>query len=290
MALVIEGKSEHVATHQLPPLHGFKDLHTLSVTCCGDIPQSYCKREIAPVTKASPALTNFTLRNFCGLIRFRIPIECIPLQHFFHAVELSELRQLELEHVPLPSSGLRDMLSLCSKLQQLSVTTRPGSRGIDFDWATLWSSLQDTRTMLSALRVSGGENVIDRTFDYLLTYSGLQKLEILNVQMDDEDQENNAAQILWNKAILHHKDTLITLAITSIYQGAWCYGPAVADVLSQCTVLRDLTVSLGPVSSSWADTILTKAREDQKIEFLHLKEPHGLPENGGVGSFPPSQC
>ncbi|KAF7131114.1 hypothetical protein CNMCM5793_004101 [Aspergillus hiratsukae] len=257
----------------------FSSLH-IEAAQCGD-GLSYCKREIAPVIKASPALTNFTLRNFCSLVRSRVSIECTSLQHFFHAVEPTELTQLELQHVPLPSSGLRDMLSLSSKLLQLSVTTRPGSRGIDFDWTTLWSSLQDSKTMLTALRLSGGENAIDRMFDYLLTYSGLQKVEILNVQMDDEDQENNAAQMLWNKVILHHKDTLVTLAITRVYQGAWCYGPAAAEILSQCTVLRDLTVSLGPVSSSWADIILSKAREDQNIDFLYLKEPHGLPENGG---------
>jgi hypothetical protein len=128
---------------------------------------------------------------------------------------------------------------------------------------------------------------MDHMFDYLLTYSGLQKLEILRVQMDDEDQENNAAEILWNKVILHHKDTLIFLAITATHQGAWCYGSHVAHILSQCRALRDLRLSLGPVDSSWADMILSKAREDQKIEFHYLKEPQGLPENGPVRSFPP---
>ncbi|RHZ51792.1 uncharacterized protein CDV56_103812 [Aspergillus thermomutatus] len=279
LILSIKGQPHRVAHQPLPALHSFKNLHRFAVACCDDLPRLYCEREITPVIEASPALTEFSVQNLRAPTFNRIVRECVSLQRFFNTAKPG-LQTLELELVPLPSPGLRDTLP--STLRQLSVSTPPGSRGVDFDWKALWSSLRETRTELSALRVSGSERAMDDMFQYLLTYTGLHKLEIIGLQMDQQQEEDELEETFWGKIVPHVRGTLATLAFTSIYEGNWCYGPSAAAALSQCASIKDLTVSVSMVSTSWADALLSQARNDRRVEFSRLAEPCGSPVNCGA--------
>jgi hypothetical protein len=191
--------------------------------------------------------------------------------------------QLKLVRVPLPNAGIRDVLS--DKLQQLSVSTRTGApRDIEFDWGQLWSALRETGIKLSKLKVSGTENAIDKMFTYLLSYTGLQKLAILALQMDTQEMEDKAGQIFWRKVIPHHRDSLTTLFIEAVFESEWCYGPYAVPALRRCLSLRDLTIPVCSVPSFWAKKKLSWARKRNKIEFHDLQEPDGAAENCGVSS------
>jgi anaerobic ribonucleoside-triphosphate reductase len=139
---------------------------------------------------------------------------------------------------------------------------------VDFDWKTLWYSLRETRTELSALKVSGSERVMDDMLQYLLSYNGLQKLEITHLQMDHQHEEDKLAETFWEKIVPHVRATLDTLAITTSYEGNLCYGPSAAAALTQCSFFKDLTLSVGTVSTSWADEIFSQARNDRRVGFL----------------------
>ena len=234
------------------------------------IPRAYCLREITAAINASPSLANLHIDSYIWYQATGIT----PLQFFLQS--RPELVQLELKHVPLPSAGIKEILS--HKLQQLSISTP--RRGIEFDWKRLWSALQEIRTALSILKVSGMANAMDEMFAYLLSYTGLQRLEIAN--MSSQEKENRASLIFWRKIIPHHRDSLTMLSIKCSFEGGWCYGPHAAPALWQCSLLRDLTIPVCRVKSSWAEATLSRARGHSKIEFHHLEEPDGAVENCGV--------
>ncbi len=129
--------------------------------------------------------------------------------------------QLELGRVPLPLAGLKH--TLLRKLQLLSVSTAPGSRGIDSARAELWSALEETGVQLPPLSVAGSESAMDEMFAYLLSYTGLRELAILAIQFDRQDQEEIAGSRLWQRIVPHHKDTLTALAVVPCYEGVCCY-------------------------------------------------------------------
>jgi hypothetical protein len=281
LAINVRVAQGNVQESVFPPLRDFKNLCTLSVSCSGDIPREYCEREITTAINASPSLANLSIstlsRYSVGQARERIPF---PLQCFLQTPR-SELVQLEIKHVPLPSAGIREILP--HKLQQLSVFTAPGARDIEFDWRRLWSALQETGIALSVLKVAGTEYAMDEMFTYLLSYTGLRELQITNLRMDTQVVEDEASQIFWDTIIPHHRENLTVLSINCEYRSEWCYGPRAAAALWQCSSLRDLTITVCRVDSSWAEARLSRAREENKIEFHGLAKPmDGMLENCGV--------
>jgi hypothetical protein len=240
------------------------------------MPREYCLQEIATVINASPDLANLSI---CITDKPQTG-EATSLQCFLQ-MSRPELVQLELEYVPLSNAGIAEILS--PKLQQLSISTSYGGRCIEFDWGRLWSALRETGIELSILEVSGTENAIDKMFTYLLSYTGLQRLAIRYLLMDTQEMEDKAAQRFWQKIIPHHRDSLTTLFVNSEHASQWCYGPRAAPALRKCSSLRDLTISVCSVESSWAKAKLSSACKDHNIEFHDLKEPDGAVENCGVG-------
>jgi hypothetical protein len=172
--------------------------------------------------------------------------------------------------VPLPSAGVRKIIS--HKLQQLSVSTPLRDTDFEFDWRRLWSALQETWTALSVLKVSGMANAMEEMFAYLLSYTGLQRLEITDIE--SQEKEDGVSLIFWREIIPHHRDSLTMLSIEDGFEGGWCYGPRAA-ALRRCSLLRDLTIPVCRVESSWAETILARARKYKQIEFRDLVEPDG---------------
>ncbi|KAN0072951.1 hypothetical protein V8E54_009065, partial [Elaphomyces granulatus] len=259
-----------------PPLRNFKNLCKLSVYFEHDIPRKYCLQEITTVINASPGLTDLSIHACVSTSK---TVQCTSLQRFLQKSR-PELAQLKLVYVPLPNAGIRDILS--HKLQQLSVWTRPGRRDIEFDWGQLWSALRETGIKLSMLEVSGTENAIDKMFTYLLSYTGLQKLAVRELEMDTQEMEDKAGQRFWRKVIPHHRNSLTMLSIESTFESEWCYGPCAVPALRRCLSLRDLTISVCSVPLFWAKKKLSWARKHNKIEFHGLQEPDGAVENCGA--------
>jgi hypothetical protein len=198
-------------------------------------------REIATVINASPGLANLSIRNAYMMGDTKQVKKCTSLQDFLQRSR-PELVQLELEGVPLPRAAIREILS--RKLQQLSISTSPGARRINLDWRGLWSALQKVRIKLPILKASGIENTTDEMFTYLLSYTGLQRLEILRLQMDTPEVKDKAARRFWGEVIPHHRNSLTVLFIDFIFESEWCYGPRSAATLELCLSLRDLSISI----------------------------------------------
>lgn len=265
--------------YSLPSLRSLKNLSSLAVLACDNIPKAYCEQEIAPAVGASPGLA--LLRIFNGW--FDTAEDRVSLQSALGKAR-PELMELELERVALPVTGLRETLkeTLSRKLQHLAVSTTPGARDDDFAWDTLWSALMETHVKLSSLTVAGSENAMDEMFAYLLSYTGLRKLKICGLQMDQQDLEESTGRRFWDQVVPHHKNSLTLLTVTPIYESVWCYGPVAEAALLQCSSLRDLTLCVCNVDSSWAEAKLARARENNKVEFRDLEVPDGARANCGV--------
>ena len=261
---------------QLPPLRCFRNLVSLSISYSLDLPRAYCDQEIVPAIAASPELTRFSLNNRCEFERGETRAS---LQSLL-GKSRPGLMQLKLDRVSVPTAVFTQIISC--KLQELSVTTPPGSRDLDFHWAKLWLMLKEVGVELSTLSVKGSEKAMDDMFDYLVSYTGLRKLKIRGIQMDRQDLEDSAGYMLWNQILPHHKDTLTELVIAPCYKGVWCYGPAATETILQCSSLRKLTLSVCSVDSSWAKAKLLRERKNNNVKFYNLCEPYGMEENCGV--------
>jgi hypothetical protein len=123
---------------------------------------------------------------------------------------------------------------------------------------------------------------MDQVFTYLLSYTGLQRLEIPRLQMDTQEVEDRAARRFWDEIIPHHRNSLTELFIASDFESEWCYGPHAAAALELCLSLQDLSISVCGVNLPWAEARLSRAREYDKIEFCSLEEPYNAPDNCGV--------
>ena len=280
LTLRINAPSHEMPANTLPRLRNFKNLATLSVSCSGDLPRSYCSREIASAISASPGLTKLRIHNFITLEDYRRRVgKCASLQRLLQTPR-PELEDLELQYVPLTSMGIREILS--PKLQRLSISTLPGARRIEFDWRGLWSALKEARIELKILKAWGPENSMEELFSYLLSYTGLQRLGLSGLRLDSQEMEDRAASKFWQQIVPHHQNSLTSICAYSKFVSGWCYGPLVSVAMRQCPSLRDLTVSVCSVDSSWAEAKLRRAREDDGFEFCCLKEPQGAVENCGV--------
>jgi len=179
----------------------------------------------------------------------------------------ARVAQLKLVYVPLPNAGIRDILS--HKLQQLSVSTRPGARDIEFDWDNYGVPSERLDKVIHAQSFRT-ENAIDEMFTYLLSYTGLQKLAIRDLEMDTQEMEDKAGQRFWRKVIPHHRNSLTTLSIESRFESEWCYDLTpcrIAEVL----VATDLAISVCSVPLFWAKKKLSWARKRTRLSFMVYK-------------------
>ena len=71
-----------------------------------------------------------------------------------------------------------------AKRMEYLPSTLPGGRRIDLDWRGLWSALREAGITLKVLKACGSENAIEEIFSYLLSYAGLQRLDISDIQID----------------------------------------------------------------------------------------------------------
>ncbi|MCJ1345860.1 hypothetical protein MMC31_004069 [Peltigera leucophlebia] len=274
--------SAPIIKYMLPPLHTFKNLSSLSVSCCDHIPTAYCNSEISTALAASPKLTRFSLRNFdISGHTIRVNETCTSPQPLFGNATSPQLIQLELGRVHIPAAGLNQMLS--HRLKALTISTPTRARPLNFAWAELFTTLEDIGVKLSQLSVARLGSGVDEMLSYLISYAGgLHTLEIRDIMMDSQDQENNSGYRFWHQIVPHHKDSLRTLLIHPWYEGEWCYGPETAAAIRQCLSLQNLGLAVRSVDSAWAKAKRSLSSANDPIKYLDLREPLGLPENSAA--------
>ncbi|GAP91518.1 hypothetical protein SAMD00023353_3101280 [Rosellinia necatrix] len=245
---------------QLPPLHAFRHLSELSVSSDYNLPAAFWENQVRPAVKASAELVSFSLKLDNG-----DKVAPPPVQAIMGGVPRPSLEALALQRVALPPPGLYPFCS--GNLKHLTLLTDPGPQAPAVAWSSVWAALRNVGAELSSLSVSVFGEGMDEMFHYLLSYSGLRKLKIVHVQMDTQTAEDTAGDVFWNEVIPQHKDSLLELVVSPMYEGSWCYGRVAASAITQCASLKRLDLRLCPVDEGWAMAEVARLTGGDEVKF-----------------------
>lgn len=266
--------------YQLPILHCFKNLSSLSISSDYSLPSAYYQNEIRPVVDGSPGLTRFCLSIKDD--RMTVP----PMQAILGTMPRLDLTDLVLEGVTLPAGSLDPIIT--GNLRHLTLSPGPPfGRRCQIAWASILAALNNSRVKLPSFSVGFFEEAVDDIFDYLRSYSGLQELTIIGVHWMPEpgdehwaahEAENLAGRVFWNEIVPNHKDSLVGLAVHPAYNGAWCYGQLASDAIRTCTSLRRLSIHGSYYTESYDESWFSSRMTE-------------LADNGGwsLGGWKPGQ-
>jgi len=80
--------------------------------------------------------------------------------------------------------------------------------------------------------------------DYLSTYSGLKKLKLSVSPFLNGSSSDTAATRFFNDVLPRHFETLENLSLEAYYEGKWCFTSHNAALITQCTKLNHLLMSM----------------------------------------------
>ena len=111
----------------------------------------------------------------------------------------------------------------------------------------IWSSFVGSGIQLQELVHNTTTNSM---IDYLSSYSGLKKLKLSASSFVDASSSDEAATRFFNEVLSRHVETLESLSLKAYYEGEWCFTSRNAGVISQCTKLNHLLMSIISVETS----------------------------------------
>jgi hypothetical protein len=104
----------------------------------------------------------------------------------------------------------------------------------------VWKALKASGTQLEELNL--GSNAVSASLiDYLSSFSGLKKLRL--TLMGSAFPKVSAAQF-WSGAFPKHTNTLELFTVFAWEEGEWCFLPYNRPLISQCTKLKVLHLSI----------------------------------------------
>jgi hypothetical protein len=238
------------------PVEHFKNLESLNLEWHNGVIPSHIEEDIKNLFNNSPNLRRFTMKGFETRNRRRRQRIGFP----------SGNRQLEVLVIHLSDSNwftstFRGLIM--PTLVVLSILDSP-----EFDpsetnrmyWPPILGLCIDYRVQLKSLSLRGIEIWTDTLFPYLLSYTGLEKLDLMIVG-HEEEPDADAGNIFWNQIVPHHIATLQELKVHSQDAGSWCYGPFAADAIEKCLQLTHLHVTVCEMDQLWISRKLSKGQE-----------------------------
>ncbi|KAJ6459016.1 hypothetical protein C8R45DRAFT_556897 [Mycena sanguinolenta] len=141
----------------------------------------------------------------------------------------------------LPPAIYLDMSQLLSQ-NQLNSLHLEGTH----HWSVVWRTLRSTRTRLEEITTSV---VTQDLFDYLTSYSGLQKLT-LNLKFPDDGnlEDSNRLADVFFETVPHHAESLMELSCPAVYESRFSFGTHNVNVVSLLHRLTRLEMSINAVT------------------------------------------
>jgi hypothetical protein len=246
------------------PLRHFKNMSSLELDWHDFPGEWYQADDIIAFIGASPDLRRFRLWSMESS-----PVVDDIMQEVFLKAR-PQLVELELSSLTLHSSSLLNFIT--PKLKALELVDANGS---GFSWQDLWSQGKDQNVKLESLRLDVGvEEANESLIEFLLSYKGLVVLCLS--KMGPRNRDCNDGQRFWTEVVPNHQSTLRDLEVGAKVEGNWCYGPAAAHAIDECS-LDSLEVSVCEMDSRWASSRLYPDGSDRVT--TEIGAPAGAPSN-----------
>ncbi|KAF9260828.1 hypothetical protein L218DRAFT_1079070 [Marasmius fiardii PR-910] len=151
------------------------------------------------------------------------------------------------EHTQAPPSLLKDILPQAiphaPKLQELTLIgpIHPYQHRTVYNNQDFWEALQREKIHLRDISIS--DNIGNKLFDYLSSFTGLERLKMLPNTIHQE-MADSLAQDFYGRAIQMHASSLRELNIAPCFFRSWCFGARNVHAFDECVQLKYLQISI----------------------------------------------
>ncbi|KAJ7627438.1 hypothetical protein FB45DRAFT_921361 [Roridomyces roridus] len=168
-----------------------------------------------------------------------------------HGVRRFELTAFQWREMSSTRHPITDLIQSQGHLTSLHLYGREA-------WTEIWVALREARIALTEITT----NVISTDlFKYLLSYTGVRKLDLGFQDAGSQAENDCLAGELYDSALLHHADSLVELRCAARYEGRLSFGEHNVHVVAQLRRLNFLTVSVNA-----GDGVALPSPEDDVVE------------------------
>ncbi|KAJ7617838.1 hypothetical protein FB45DRAFT_1063427 [Roridomyces roridus] len=181
------------------------------------------------------------------LDEFGLDIRCIDLESdAFTLPSVREVRRLELTTFPWgedTSSRRGHLMANLIRVQNQLTCLHLNSPA---KWTEVWVALREARIQLTDITATA---VTADLFKYLLSYTGLEKLNFTFQDAGSQEENNRLADGFHESVLLHHADTLVELSCATGYEGRFSFGEHNAHVVAQLHHLNFLAMRVSSTAT-----------------------------------------
>jgi hypothetical protein len=244
------------------PFHWFSKLQEICINGTNGQYHTGTLENLSEMVSHSPQLHSINMKS---VIRYRTPLAKTQSLHQLFQNFSKDAPPLRLRHLVLDTCLLRlDDITLphLKYLTSLSLTliqdtsdprpiysdgVNPDSEEIKAEqrrWGSsleeIWSALIKTDIRLEEITV---DVVVPAFVAYLASYCGLRVLSLAGHGSDQKASDELAIQF-YAKPLANHVQSLRKLDIAANYEGLWCVDEHNLSLVSQCSNLKHLAVSM----------------------------------------------
>ncbi|KAF4610918.1 hypothetical protein D9613_006547 [Agrocybe pediades] len=169
-------------------------------------------------------LSHLTLRGWC----VRLDEETLPHLRSLESLSLSSnIDWQALSHLDLDEASRDALLERTGNWCSSS--------------AEIWDTLREERIRLKEICT---DEVNDALLEYLASYSRLERLTLSSATADTASKSDALAIKFYREVLPSHAESLVSLDVSPVYEGKWCFGKHNASSLLQCVRLANLKIHI----------------------------------------------
>ncbi|KAJ7617928.1 hypothetical protein FB45DRAFT_932976 [Roridomyces roridus] len=207
-----------------------------------------------------------------ALLEFDLDISRIE-SHLFSLPSIGqELRRIGIKcrrwHSHVQWASNRDVTPSLYRHISQAIGTQKGLVRLELEgdtgeWSHIWTILRKARLQLCEIAT----NVLTTEFfEYLLLYSGLQKLDTKHHDAGNRPYNDRLAETFYGSVLSHHADSLVELSCPPAYESQFSFGEHNVHVLPQLSKLESLAMSVNAGRSKFVDW--SKRGDSERVLYI----------------------